>query len=568
MEPSAPLLPVHILTIVLNGEPFIRYHLDVFRRLPFRWHWHVVEGVAELKNDTAWSLAQGGRVTAGCHARGRSSDGTAEYLDDIAGRFPENVTVYRKPPGVFWDGKREMVNAPLQNVREECLLWQVDADELWTAEQLINTNRLFAAHPRRRAAYYWCRYFVGPDLVISTRNCYAQNPAQEWLRTWRFRPGCRFAAHEPPRLVEKRNGKPIDVASLEAFLHDETEKHGLVFQHFAYVTLAQLQFKEEYYGYRHAIADWLALQAQTQWPVPLARFFSWVRDGTLVDRAAACGVTPLARKGARGDTWQFHSGEAGRDQPEPAPAPLPRVVVDGIVFQLQGHALSAVWRQVLGQWAETDFARHVVVLDRGGTAPRFGPLTYRTTPRYDRSRAAVDARIVQYLCDEEGADLFVSSYYSSPIDTPSVVLALEPPGKDEGVDETLVPSQDKRYGLYHASACLASGDAAASLRRSLPHLPPGAVREITGVNSLSGLAQVLAQILVETFADIVKGKLALPSPIWSEFRQMQQVLQQLQNPAPTALNPPGKLHYLRSASRMIGQAMGLIRRPYASAGML
>src|SRR5438874_9967466 len=39
-------LPVHFFTIVLNGEPFIRYHLDVFRALPVRWHWHIIEGVA------------------------------------------------------------------------------------------------------------------------------------------------------------------------------------------------------------------------------------------------------------------------------------------------------------------------------------------------------------------------------------------------------------------------------------------------------------------------------------------------------------------------------------------
>ena len=33
---------------------------------------------------------------------------------------------------MFWDGKREMVNEPLFNINEECLLWQIDADELWT----------------------------------------------------------------------------------------------------------------------------------------------------------------------------------------------------------------------------------------------------------------------------------------------------------------------------------------------------------------------------------------------------------------------------------------------------
>lgn len=51
-----PSLTIHFLTIVLNGEPFIRYHIEVFKQLPFKWHWHIVEGVAALKHDTAWSL--------------------------------------------------------------------------------------------------------------------------------------------------------------------------------------------------------------------------------------------------------------------------------------------------------------------------------------------------------------------------------------------------------------------------------------------------------------------------------------------------------------------------------
>ena len=56
-------------------------------KLPFRWHWHVVEGVAALRHDTAWSTANGGRVTDDIHREGRSNDGTSEYLDDLAARF-------------------------------------------------------------------------------------------------------------------------------------------------------------------------------------------------------------------------------------------------------------------------------------------------------------------------------------------------------------------------------------------------------------------------------------------------------------------------------------------------
>src|SRR4051812_38483886 len=71
-------------------------------------------------------------------------------------RFPENVTIYRKPLDEFWDGKREMVNAPLPNITEPCLLWQVDSDELWTVEQIHSVHALFTKNPSKTAAYYWC----------------------------------------------------------------------------------------------------------------------------------------------------------------------------------------------------------------------------------------------------------------------------------------------------------------------------------------------------------------------------------------------------------------------------
>lgn len=301
-----PSLPIHFFTIVLNGEPFIRYHIDVFKQLPFRWHWHIVEGVADLKHDTGWSLGLGGHITDEIHRQGRSNDGTTEYLDELARLYPDNVKVYRKPEGVFWDGKREMVNAPLANINEECLLWQVDADELWTIEQIFKAHKMFIDNPDKTAAFYWCWYFVGENLVISTRNCYAQNPQQEWLRTWRYKPGLVWVAHEPPKLAELLpNGEWRDLALVNPFLHEETEKLNLIFQHFAYVTPKQLLFKEQYYGYKKAVSQWMKLQTRTYFPVRLSKYFSWVKDATKVDTANSCGVIPIAQRVGSKEDWRF-----------------------------------------------------------------------------------------------------------------------------------------------------------------------------------------------------------------------------------------------------------------------
>ncbi len=289
-------LPVHFFTIVLNGQPFLPWHIGVLRQLPFRWHWHIVEGVAELNHDTGWSRKTGGRIPEAQHSGGLSIDGTREYLDQLQRAFPGQVTIYRPPGGRFWDGKREMVNAPLPHITEQGLLWQIDADELWTVSQIVRARQLFLAHPEKTAAFFYCHFFVGPDRVITSRDTYGNNSAYEWLRVWRYRPGDSWAAHEPPRLMRPvPGGQAIDVCALDPLRQAETEACGLVFQHFAYATPAQVQFKQDYYGYAGAVERWEQLQQVTQFPARLADYFPWVKDGATVDRCDRSGVTPLLR---------------------------------------------------------------------------------------------------------------------------------------------------------------------------------------------------------------------------------------------------------------------------------
>jgi hypothetical protein len=278
--------PVHFFTIVLNGMPFLRRTLGVLRRLPFRWQWHVVEGVAELDFDTAWSKVQGGRVPHWAHREGRSIDGTSEFLDGLVKEERERVLLYRNEGGRPFLGKNDMVNRAVMEIAESCLLWQIDADELWTESQIRAAREMFVREPERTAARYWSWHFVGPGLVTSTRHSYGNDPRRDGLRTWRFEPGMLFFSHEPPVLGNPQaDGRVIDVGASKAFSADEMEGAGAVFQHHAWATLDQARFKEAYYGYEGAADAWRALQASTRFPVALREYFPWVQDGTVVDRA-------------------------------------------------------------------------------------------------------------------------------------------------------------------------------------------------------------------------------------------------------------------------------------------
>ncbi len=466
---GAAALPVHFFTIVLNGQPYIRHHLEQMKRLPFEWHWHVMEGVAELKHDTAWSVAAGGRIPTGMHRDGRSLDGTSEYLDQIARENPQRVTVYRKPAGKFWDGKLEMVNQPLWALGDEALLWEIDADELWTAEQLTNGRRLFLDNPAKTAAFYWCWYFVGPDLVISTRNCYANNPAMEWLRTWRYRPGMRWAAHEPPVLAEATpDGKWRSVAQVNPIPHADTEAAGLVFQHYAYATEPQVRFKEDYYGYRDAVARWRQLQQAREFPVRLRDYFPWVADDTQVDRAEYFVANKLI------DVSNPDAPSAGATTAvQVIETPRPRVAVDAVFFQMYQTGIARVWTQLWRQWIADGFAKHLVILDRVGTAPRIEGLRYRRIAAYDYADTDADRRMLQAVCDDEGADVFISTYYTTPISTPSVFMAHDMIPEIFGWDLRHPMWREKHRGIEHAAAFVSVSESTKrDLLKFFPKLSP------------------------------------------------------------------------------------------------
>lgn len=249
-------MTLHIITLVLNGEPWIRHHLPQFERLTCPWVWHIMEGVALPVKDTSWIAPQ---------AEALSTDGTHEYLESI--KDHPNVRVTSR---LLWQGKIEMVNLPFSEgkVSEPGIVLQVDSDECWKTAQLTGIMREFKGRPSLRTMQFKCRYFVGPDIITKGENCYGLNVG-EWMRAWRYEKGARFFTHEPPDFAGNRR----DVMD-----RDHTERLGFVFDHYAYATEAQVAFKERIYRYKGAVAGWRRLQENSHWPCRLKDFLPWVDD--------------------------------------------------------------------------------------------------------------------------------------------------------------------------------------------------------------------------------------------------------------------------------------------------
>lgn len=259
--------------------PFLPLIYAELRKLPkeIEWEWWVMEGIAWPVHCTRWVKGVNGRL---------SNDGTTGYLKSLS-RFDSRVRHHQR---TIWEGKIEMVNLPLFNAVNRpqdwgatFLLWQIDSDEVWTAQQIIDCWMMFQAKPEKNAAFFWCRYFVGPDKVITTRNCFGNHPEYEWHRVWKITPGMLFKTHEPP---------VIDGLKLNPFTHAETEARGLVFDHFSYATRAQVEWKERYYAgpnnptaaaYKGLTERWKKFQNEKEWPRSLKEVMPWAESHCMVN---------------------------------------------------------------------------------------------------------------------------------------------------------------------------------------------------------------------------------------------------------------------------------------------
>ncbi|MBH8564818.1 class I SAM-dependent methyltransferase [Nostoc sp. CENA67] len=150
----------------------------------------------------------------------------------------------------------------------------------------------------------------------------------------------------------------------------------------------------------------------------------------------------------------------------------PIIIVDGVFFQLYQTGIARVWKSLLEEWNNNGFAKHIVVLDRAGTAPKIPGIRYRAVPAYDYNNTDADREMLQQACDEEGADLFISSYYTTPITTPSVFMAHDMIPELLGWNLENPMWREKHYGIQHASAYIAvSENTANDLVKCFPEIP-------------------------------------------------------------------------------------------------
>ena len=139
-----------------------------------------------------------------------------------------------------------------------------------------------------------------------------------------------------------------------------------------------------------------------------------------------------------------------------------RIVIDGVIFQLQKQrpaGIYRVWISLLEQLAKSEISNEVLLLDRGGTAPFIKGIRRREIDEYDAMSFERDAMYLQDICKEENAVLFISTYYTYPENTHSLLMLHDMIPEIKGMDLAEEQWRAKAKAIDRAGAYLSVSEA-------------------------------------------------------------------------------------------------------------
>lgn len=151
---------------------------------------------------------------------------------------------------------------------------------------------------------------------------------------------------------------------------------------------------------------------------------------------------------------------------------MTRLLVDGVFFQLNSTGIARVWRMMLSILAESEDLE-IALLDRGN-APRIDGLEYVPFQRYDEAKGtAQDSIEIQKMCDRLNIDIFSSTYYTTPLRTPMLMLVYDMIPELFAYELRHRPWMEKQVAISYAQRFLCiSENTRSDLLSIYPEIPP------------------------------------------------------------------------------------------------
>ena len=129
-----------------------------------------------------------------------------------------------------------------------------------------------------------------------------------------------------------------------------------------------------------------------------------------------------------------------------------RLLVDGVFFQMTNTGIARVWASVLELLARREGVE-VHLLDRGN-APSIAGARHIPFPSYQFQYCVADSQLIQKVCDEFGIDVFTSTYYTTPMRTPMLLMVYDMIPELFDFDMSLRGWTEKATAISYAQAYL------------------------------------------------------------------------------------------------------------------
>ena len=154
-----------------------------------------------------------------------------------------------------------------------------------------------------------------------------------------------------------------------------------------------------------------------------------------------------------------------------------KLLIDGVFFQLNNTGIARVWRSLLPYLVKNTNIE-IIMLDRGN-APFIEGITLIPFPsRKLTEQSADDSILIQRICDHFAVDVFTSTYYTSPVSTPMLLMVYDMIPELFGFDLTQRPWLDKELAISFSRRHLCTSH---STRDDLLSLYPEISPELTCV---------------------------------------------------------------------------------------
>jgi glycosyltransferase involved in cell wall biosynthesis len=132
-----------------------------------------------------------------------------------------------------------------------------------------------------------------------------------------------------------------------------------------------------------------------------------------------------------------------------------KIIIDGVVFYLfqdRPLGICRLWSSLLAELSHTPLAERILLLDRTATAPFIPGIKRRTIKAYDDIHFEDDSLYLENICREENAGIFLSTYYTYPENSHSILTLYDMIPELTGMDLSLAVWRAKAKTIEKASA--------------------------------------------------------------------------------------------------------------------